>query len=105
MSDQLTIRPVMDLSEIQNGLDSMNGMMSNANGYEITGTTRLAASTAYGMRGTTEVVPADTQTVQADVGPTNNTFYITNGDPDAVAQRVSKILSQQTRRQKAVFAK
>ena len=105
MSDQLTIRPVMDLTEIQNGVDSMYGMMSSANGYEITGTTRLAASTAYGMRGITDVTPTDVQTVKADVGPTNNTFYITNGDPNAVAEKVSKILSQQTRRQKAIFAK
>ena len=105
MSDQLTIRPVMDLSEIQNGVDSMYGMMSSANGYEITGTTRLAASSAYGMRGVNDVPQTTTQTIQSDSGPISNTFYITNGDPNAVAEKVSKILSQQTRRQKAVWAK
>ena len=105
MSDQLTIRPVMDLSEIQNGVDSMYGMMSSANGYEITGTTRLAASSAYGMRGVNDVPQTTTQTIQAESGPISNTFYITNGDPNAVAEKVSKILSQQTRRQKAIWAK
>ena len=105
MSDQLTIRPVMDLTEIQNGVDSMYGMMSSANGYEITGTTRLAASSAYGMRGVNDVPQTTTQTIQAESGPISNTFYITNGDPNAVAEKVSKILSQQTRRQKAVWAK
>lgn len=105
MSDQLTIRPVMDLSEIQNGVDSMYGMMSSANGYEITGTTRLAASSAYGMRGVNDVPQTTTQTIQSDSGPISNTFYITNGDPNAVAEKVSKILSQQTRRQKAIWAK
>ena len=103
MSDQLTIRPIMDLSEIQNGMDSMNGMLSGANGYTITGTSRLAASAAYGMNtaGVVTDVPAN---VQTDVGPTTNTFYITNSDPNAVAEKVSKILGNQTRRQKAVWA-
>ena len=105
MSDQLTIRPIMDLSEIQNGVDSMGSILSSANGYQITGTTRLAASAAYGM-GSTSTVPVDQPVVaQTDVGSTNNTFYITSNDPNAVAEKVSKILSTQTRRQKAVWAK
>lgn len=103
MSDQLTIRPIMDLSEIQNGMDSMNGMLAGANGYTITGTSRLAASAAYGMN-TAGVVTEAPATVQTDVGPTNNNFYITNSDPNAVAEKVSKILGNQTRRQKAVWA-
>lgn len=102
MSDQLTIRPIMDLSEIQNGVKSMDGMLSS-NGYVISGTTRLAASAAYGIRsnGATSNEPF---MVQTDVGPTNNNFYITNSDPNAVAEKVSKILGNQTRRQKAVWA-
>ena len=105
MSDQLTIRPIMDLSEIQNGVDSMTGMINSANGYQISGTTRLAASAAYGMA-PASIAPVDQAVVaQADVGPTNNTFYITSSDPDLVANKVSKILSAQTRRQKAVWDK
>ena len=102
MSDQLTIRPIMDLSEIQNGVKSMDGMLLS-NGYVISGTTRLAASAAYGIRsnGATSNEPS---MVQTDVGPTNNNFYITNSDPNAVAEKVSKILGNQTRRQKAVWA-
>ena len=103
MSDQLTIRPIMDLSEIQNGMNSMNGMLAGANGYTITGTSRLAASAAYGMN-TAGVVAEAPAPIQTDVGPTNNNFYITNSDPNAVAEKVSKILGNQTRRQKAVWA-
>ena len=103
MSDQLTIRPIMDLSEIQNGMNSMNGMFAGANGYTITGTSRLAASAAYGMN-TTGAITEAPASVQTDVGPTNNNFYITNSDPNAVAEKVSKILGNQTRRQKAVWA-
>ena len=102
MSDQLTIRPIMDLSEIQNGMDSMSGMLSSADGYQITGTTRLAASAAYGV-GIKPEIQQTPQLIQAESGPMNNTFYITNSDPNAVADKVSKILGNQTRRQKAVW--
>ena len=102
MSDQLTIRPIMDLSEIQNGMDYMSGMFSSADGYQITGTTRLAASAAYGI-GVKPEMQQTPQIIQSESGPMNNTFYITNSDPNAVADKVSKILGNQTRRQKAVW--
>lgn len=105
MSDQLTIRPVMDLTEIQNGADSMRRLISSADGYEIDGTTRLAASTAYNMHPVADVSSTESLPGQTDIGPTSNTFYITSNDPDAVAEKVSKILSSQTRRQKAVWAR
>ena len=102
MSDQLTIRPVMDLTEIQNGVDSMNGLLGSDRSYMVTGTSRLAASAAYGI-GAANSLANEPQVVSTNVGSTNNTFYISNSDPDAVADRVSKILSNQTRRQKAVW--
>jgi hypothetical protein len=101
MSDQLTIRPVMDLSEIQNGVNSIDDMMSLRDYSVAARTTRLAAYTASGM--TPAVVSAPAESFQTDVGPTNNTFYITSNDPNEVAERVSKILGFQTRRQKAVW--
>ena len=103
MSDQLTIRPVMDLSGIQNGMDSMNGMLSSTNGYQITGTTNLAASAAYGIGVKPELQQA-TQPELVEAGAINNTFYITNNDPNVIAEKVSKIISGQVRRQKAVWA-
>jgi len=102
MTDQLTIRPIMDLSEIQNGVRSIDGMMSSARNYEIIGTSRLAASAAYGITANNSSKQI-AQPVSAEVGPTNNTFYITNSDPNAVAEKVSRILGNQTRRQKAVW--
>ena len=104
MSDDLTVRPVMDLSEIQNGIDSMDGMLSKADGYSIRGTARLAATAAYGMSAGQTTSNADAKVINADVGPTNNTFYISNSDPNAVAEKVSRILGSQARRQKAVWA-
>ena len=104
MSDQLTIRPVLDLSEIQNGMGLMNGMLSTADGYTITGSTRLAASAAYGMGLKSFVTSSDPNSNTIENGTTNNTFYITNNDPNTVAEKVSKILGNQTKRQKAVWA-
>ena len=104
MSDQLTIRPVMDLSEIQNGVNSMNGMLSTPPTYTVMGTSRLAAAAAYGM-GAMNSVATDPQASITDVGPTTNNFYISGADPNAIADRISKLLAQQTRRQKATWAK
>jgi hypothetical protein len=82
----------------------MDGMLSKADGYSIRGTARLAATAAYGMSAGQATSNADAKVVNADVGPTNNTFYISNSDPNAVAEKVSKILGSQARRQKAVWA-
>ena len=105
MSDELTIRPIMDLSEIQNGISSLNGMIGSADGYSLSGTARLASSAAYSMSGRATTTTDTTAAVP--VAPVNNynTFNITNNDPSAVAQKVSKLLDQDTRRAQAVWAR
>ena len=105
MSDELTIRPVMDLTEIQNGVKSLNSMIGRSSGYTISGTAKLASTVAYGM-GDREV-PVEQSTVEPIAPSTNNynTFNITNDDPNAVAERVSRILDQGARRQQAVWAR
>lgn len=105
MSDELSIRPVMDLSEIQNGMRNLDSMIGRANGYSVSGTAKLAATTAYGFAPKTSV---DSAPVEANAnGPVNNynTFNITNDDPEAVAQKVSKLIGQETKRAQAVWAR
>ena len=105
MSDELAIRPVMDLSGIQNGIHNMGSLISGANGYTISGTARLASTTAYGMS-TRMPTAAEQAPAVAGAGVNNyNTFNITNDDPQAVAQKVSRILDQGTRREQAVWAR
>ena len=104
MSDQLTIRPIMDLSNVESGIKMMDGMIGNNNAYTVTGTASLASSAAYGMRRYRDAKNNDATIVAPDGGNVNNTFYITNNDPNAVADKVSRIISNQTRRKKAVWA-
>lgn len=105
MSDELAIRPVMDLSGIQNGIHNMGSLISGANGYTISGTARLASTTAYGMS-TRMPTAAEQAPAVAGAGVNNyNTFNITNDDPQAVAQKVSRILDQGTKREQAVWAR
>ena len=105
MSDELSIRPVMDLSGIQNGIHNMDSLINGANGYTISGSTRLASTAAYGM---STRMPTASEQAPATVGSgvnNYNTFNITNDDPTAVAQKVSRILDQGARREQAVWAR
>ena len=105
MSDELTIRPIMDLSEIQNGVDKLDSMLSG-NTYPLYGTAGLTSSAAYDVRGGTSKASGEaTQPTMASNDTFNNTFNITNSDPDAVAQKVSKIIQQQVVRKQAVWAR
>lgn len=105
MSDELAIRPVMDLSGIQNGIRNLDSMVGGANGYTISGSTRLASSAAYSM-GTRLPTAAEQAPAVAGAGVNNyNTFNITNDDPQAVAQKVSRILDQGAKREQAVWAR
>ena len=104
MSDDLTIRPVIDLSEIQNGAAAMSDIMSKNSDYTVTGTARMAASAAAGMSQTSAMRTPEPMS-NVEVGGSTNTFYITSNNADEVAEKVSKILGAQTRRKKAVWAK
>jgi hypothetical protein len=104
MTDELTIRPIMDLSEIQNGMNNIDSMFGKD--YSLYGTSNLASSAAYNMRtfGQTPTTDASQQSAPSN-STFNNTFNITNPDPDAVANRVSKIIQHQVNRKQAVWAK
>ena len=104
MSDDLTIR--MDLSEIQNGVRRLDSLVSNSNGYVLSGTARLASSTAYSMSGRTTASVSDITDSVPSASVTNyNTYNISNNDPAVVAQKVSKLLDQDTKRAQAVWAR
>ena len=105
MTDELTIRPIMDLSEIQNGIGLLDSMLSGHNNSVLYGTKDVTASAAYGMKPVVDSasVTATPQVIEGDTY--NNTFNITNNDPDAVAQRVSKIIQQQVVRKQAVWGR
>lgn len=104
MSDDLTIRPILDLSEIQNGTRLLDSMLSNGSTYPLYGTSSLASSAAYNMQSSNSK-PSTAAPIVSNAGDIHNTFNISSNDPNAVAQAVSKIINQQVRRKQAVWAK
>lgn len=106
MSDELTIRPIMDLSQVQNGVSALDSMMKNRNDYSLYGTVDAASSAAYTMRSNkVSDQPQAVQQTAASQDTFNNTFNITSNDPNAVAEKVSRIIRNQVNRKQAVWAK
>lgn len=111
METKPTIRPVVDLSEIQNGTDRIYNMMDG-----MSGTVRFAASIANGMQnnwhsrdGLVDAVNRLESTVKklGDDMPketiTNN-FDIKGNNPKEIANEVSHILQQQVDRRTVTWA-
>lgn len=100
-----TIRPVFDLSEIQNGVGSVGKMMSDMDGYNIDGSFNMARQASNGMTsGASDVTSLDEltksirQLAQNPASQMENTFNITSDNPKEVAEEVSKILDKQYQR-------
>ena len=94
------IRPVLDLTDIQNGVGILGGMFNN--GLAISGSTRLAGTISRNVNG---------QATQSSniSNNTNNTeiinhFNITGNNPKEIANEVSRILQKQVERREAVWA-
>jgi len=113
LDTQPTIKPVLDLTEIQNGVGRMDKMLDDS---AISGSVDLARVTANAVSG---------RTVQGDDATCNaiqklqdtltdllnrpgieqhNTFSITGGDPKEIADEVSYILQRQIERRGATWA-
>lgn len=101
-----TIRPVLDLTEIQNGSAAMADLMSTLSGRPVEGTVSIAAKTASSMNR-----PAFTPEQQTEIPNgkqtsenTINNFYITGTDPRAIADEVDRKLQRRVERKKAAWA-
>ena len=112
MDVQPTIRPVLDLSDIQNGAAGIHKMMD---GYAVSGAVDLAEVIAKGMdsRGSLTDTSAmnaikklqDTLTGLLDKPniEQHNTFSISGSNPKEIANEVSHILQQQVERRSTVW--
>lgn len=101
-----TIRPVLDLTEIQNGSAAMADLMSTLSGRPVEGTVSIAAKTASSMNRPAFVPEQQTETPngkQTSENTTNN-FYITGTDPRAIADEVDRKLQRRVERKKAAWA-
>lgn len=101
-----TIRPVLDLTEIQNGSAAIADLMSTLSGRPVEGTVSIAAKTASSMNRSAFAPEQQTETPngkQISENTTNN-FYITGTDPRAIADEVDRKLQRRVERKKAAWA-
>lgn len=110
---QPTIRPIMDLTDIQNGANEIGNMM---NGYSIAGSLKLANATANAMNRSTSYANDSTlnainklqDTLSSILGKPsieqNNNFNIQGDNPREIADEVSHILQKQVERRNAIWA-
>lgn len=112
LDTQPTIRPVLDLSEIQNGANSLYRMMDDAGVYALSGSMDIARQTQKSVngRGLREDYPSSViddlkqivkGLIDESMGGIHNTFYITSDDPNKVADAVSRTIQKQTERKNA----
>ncbi len=113
VENQPKICPVLDLSEIQNGVHGISKMMS---GYTVAASMNLAEVTAKSMGAVTTQNDDITLDAIKKLQDTlsefmerpgieqHNTFSITGSDPREIADEVSHILQQQIERKGATWA-
>ena len=100
------IRPVLDLTEIQNGSAAMADLMSTLSGRPVEGTVSIAAKTASSMNRPAFAPEQQTETPNGKQTSENtiNNFYITGTDPRAIADEVDRKLQRRVERKKAAWA-
>ena len=112
---QPTIRPILDLSDIESGATRIDKLSDSWNGYSIDGTVNMAKTTM----GSLPLQPNNTSltasmleqikklgnTMSGEKKTTiTNHFSITGDNPREIANEVSRILQQQVERRDAVWA-
>ena len=110
--DELTIRPVMDISDIEEKTGQIAGML-----YSV-GSINVATATMNAEKASSEINAAkqaseqnsDTNTTQLGTtdeqsGVYNVTFNITGNDPKAIADEVSKRFQQYTSRRNTAYGR
>ena len=112
---QPTIRPILDLSDIESGATRIDKLSDSWNGYSIDGTVNLAKTTMGSLPlqpNSTSLTASmleqlkklgNTMSGEKKTTITNN-FSITGDNPREIANEVSRILQQQVERRDAVWA-
>lgn len=108
-----TIKPVMDLSNIQNGANQLYRMMNGVNGYAVSGSVNIANQTANQMNrrasnnndSTNSAIDGLNKIIkELDLNPSKtfeNTFNISGNNPKEIAEEVSRIIQKQVERRDA----
>lgn len=101
MDSEPTIRPVIDLSNIQNGMNTIDGMLDR--NYSVGTSANYARSVAGYSSRTASASDTITNTTTNNEA-VYNTFNITGDNPKEIAEEVSRIIQQQIGRRNNVWA-
>lgn len=104
------IRPIMDLTEIQNGRNAIDGILNGD--YSLGGSLGIASAASSSMSGKVDLTQQAIDRLQLAINKlsgqqgvtNNNTFNIESNDPEAVANAVSDILQHNVERTNAQWA-
>lgn len=104
------IRPIMDLTEIQNGRNAIDGILNGD--YSLGGSLGIASAASSSMSGKVDLTQQAIDRLQLAINRlsgqqgvvNNNTFNIESNDPEAVANAVSDILQHNVERTNAQWA-
>ncbi len=106
--NEVVIRPVLDLSEIQNGKGRLSSMMSDIDSYDISGSNSIASRTRDEInrdsKKLSDVTKGGSQQEAGSSEVINNTFNITGANAKDIADEVSRVLQIQVDRRKAKWA-
>lgn len=104
------IRPVLDLSNVRQGINETNGLVNDISGFSSTvayKTSRIMNQDIRNVDGDLESsikklndVLSENQNAPQEI---NNTFYITGDDPKEIAEDVAKIIQRQVERKQATW--
>lgn len=96
------IRPVIDTSDVENGLAKVGGMSAYP-----TVSTGLSSRIASGMAATSQIQNGPIQPSQSytDAKTVHNNFYIKGNNPKEIAQEVSRIIKEDTIRRDVVWGR
>lgn len=113
MDGPLTLTPVLDLSEIQNGTNQLSQMMSSVDGYSLDGSARFASDaylsrhvndSAFSGASVDRLTNAIEDLIQnPQASNFANTFNINGTNAHEIAEEVSRILQMQVERRRAVW--
>lgn len=108
--DVLTIRPVMDISDIEEKTATIAGMLYSVSGINVATVTAEKASAEINSakRASEESISSSTTQLEATGSQGeiyNVTFNITGNDPKAIADEVSKRFEQYTSRRNTAYGR
>lgn len=105
-----TIRPVLDLSNITDGAQMINDLLSGDRAMNMAASSSMSMNTALSNQTTTQMMLAELRDALSGFGENhesvvnNNTFNISGSNPKEIADEINKILNEQMVREDSVWA-